>query len=633
MSDNIKHECGIAMLRLRKPMEYYIEKYGTWSYGLQKMYLMMEKQHNRGQDGAGIAGIKLDVPPGNRYIFRQRSNKANPIKEIFDLIYQDIDALTHSHPEGFKNPGFIKENVPFACDIYLGHLRYGTYGNYNIDYVHPVSRENNWKSKNLVMAGNFNLTNVGEVFSSLVELGQNPVDFSDTVTILENVGHRLDEENERLFRKFKEEGFSKKEISPLIERDLDVTAILKKASRNWDGGYAMAGMIGHGDAFVMRDPAGIRPAYYYIDDEVVVVASERPVIQTIFNVRTDDVLELPPAGAIIIKASGETTIEKIREETELRKCSFERIYFSRGTDKAIYRERKKLGELLANSVLKVVDYDLDHTVFSYIPNTAESAFYGLIKGVENYLNQVKIDHILSRGKYLEREELEKIINQRPRVEKIAVKDAKLRTFITEDTSRDDLVGHIYDVTYGVIRREVDNLVVIDDSIVRGTTLKKSIIRILDKLDPKKIVVVSSSPQLRYPDCYGIDMAKLGDFIAFKAAIELLKDTGRESVIQSVYNDALSELQKPVDEMKNMVREIYKPFSTDEISAKISSMLKSDEIKSEVRIVFQTIEGLHEACPGHLGDWYFTGNYPTPGGNKVVNQSFINYIEGRNIRAY
>jgi amidophosphoribosyltransferase len=633
MSDNIKHECGIAMLRLRKPIEYYINKYGTWSYGLQKMYLMMEKQHNRGQDGAGIAGIKLDVPPGNRYIFRQRSNKANPIKEVFDLIYQDIDALTQLYPEDFENPGFIKDKVPFACDIYLGHLRYGTYGNYNIDYVHPVSRENNWKSKNLVMAGNFNLTNVGEVFSSLVELGQNPVDFSDTVTILENVGHRLDEENERLFRKFKEKGFSKKEISPLIEKNLDVSSILKKASRNWDGGYAMAGMIGHGDAFVMRDPAGIRPAYYYIDDEVVVVASERPVIQTIFNVRTDNVLELPPASAIIIKASGETNIEKIREETEPRKCSFERIYFSRGTDKLIYRERKKLGELLANSVLKVVGYDLDHTVFSYIPNTAESAFYGLIKGVENYLNQVKIDHILSRGKYLSREELEKIINQRPRVEKIAVKDAKLRTFITEDTSRDDLVGHIYDVTYGVIKRGVDNLVVIDDSIVRGTTLKKSIIRILDKLDPRKIVVVSSSPQLRYPDCYGIDMAKLGDFIAFKAAIELLKDTGKESVIQSVYNAALSELKKPVDEMKNLVREIYKPFSTDEISAKISSMLKSDEIKSEVRIVFQTIEGLHEACPGHLGDWYFTGNYPTPGGNKVVNQSFINYVEGRNIRAY
>jgi len=633
MSDNIKHECGIAMLRLRKPMEYYIDKYGTWSYGLQKMYLMMEKQHNRGQDGAGIAGIKLDVAPGNRYIFRQRSNKANPIKEVFGLIYQDIDTITRNHPEGFKNAGFIKENVPFACDIYLGHLRYGTYGNYNIDYVHPVSRENNWKSKNLVMAGNFNLTNVGEVFSSLVELGQNPVDFSDTVTILENVGHRLDEENERLFRKFKEEGFSKKEISPMIEKSLDVSLILKKASRNWDGGYAMAGMVGHGDAFVMRDPAGIRPAYYYIDDEVVVIASERPVIQTIFNVRTDNVIELPPASAIIIKATGETSIEKIREETEPRKCSFERIYFSRGTDKAIYRERKKLGEILADRVLQTVDHDLDHTVFSYIPNTAESAFYGLIKGVENYLNQVKIDHILSRGKYLNREELEKIINQRPRVEKIAVKDAKLRTFITEDNSRDDLVGHIYDVTYGVIKRNVDNLVVIDDSIVRGTTLKKSIIRILDKLDPKKIVVVSSSPQLRYPDCYGIDMAKLGDFIAFKAAIELLKDRGKESVIKFVYEGALMEIKKPVEEMKNLVREIYKPFTTEEISAKISSMLKSDDIKSEVEIVFQSIEGLHEACPGHLGDWYFTGNYPTPGGNKVVNQSFINYIEGKNIRAY
>lgn len=633
MSDRIKHECGIAMLRLRKPMEYYIEKYGTWSYGLQKMYLMMEKQHNRGQDGAGIAGIKLNVQPGNRYIFRQRSNQANPIKEIFGLIYEDIDTLTRTHREDFKNPAFIKENVPFACDIYLGHLRYGTYGNYNIDYVHPVSRENNWKSKNLVMAGNFNLTNVGEVFSSLVELGQNPVDFSDTVTILENVGHRLDEENETLFRKFKEEGYSKKAISPLIEKNLDVTSILKKASRNWDGGYAMAGMFGHGDAFVMRDPAGIRPAYYYIDDEVVVVASERPVIQTIFNVRTDNVMELPPASALIIKSSGETTIEKIGEETELRKCSFERIYFSRGTDKNIYRERKKLGELLANRVLKAVDYDLDHTVFSYIPNTAESAFYGLIKGVEDYLNQVKIDHILSRGKYLAREELEKIINQRPRVEKIAVKDAKLRTFITEDKGRDDLVGHIYDVTYGVIRRGVDNLVVIDDSIVRGTTLKKSIIRILDKLDPKKIVVVSSSPQLRYPDCYGIDMAKLGDFIAFKAAIELLKDTGRESVIKKVYDDAVAELKKPVGEMKNVVREIYKPFCPDEVSSKIASMLKSDEIKSKVEIVFQSIEGLHEACPGHLGDWYFTGNYPTPGGNKVVNQSFINYVEGRNVRAY
>src|SRR4030042_435312 len=503
MSDLIKHECGIAMLRLLKPLDFYIEKYGTWDYGLQKMYLMMEKQHNRGQDGAGIAGIKLDVQPGNRYIFRQRSNRANSINEIFDLIYHDIGRIRSVKT---KDQKFIKENIPFACDIYLGHLRYGTYGNYNIDSVHPVSRENNWKSKNLVLAGNFNLTNVSEVFGSLIDLGQNPVDFSDTVTILENVGHRLDEENERVFRYFKEQGYSKREITPLIEKNLDLGTVLRKASRNWDGGYAMAGMVGHGDSFVMRDPAGIRAAFYYSDDEIVVIASERPVIQTIFNVRTDNVNELPPASAIIIKASGETSIEKIREETEPRKCSFERIYFSRGTDKSIYRERKKLGELLTHRVLKAVNFDVDNTVFSFIPNTAESAFYGLIKGVEEYLNQVKIDAIIEGRKTLTREELQKIINQRPRVEKIAVKDAKLRTFITEASTRDDLVGHVYDVTYGVIKRGIDSLVVIDDSIVRGTTLKKSIIRILDRLGPAKIVIVSSSPQLRYPDCYGIDMA-------------------------------------------------------------------------------------------------------------------------------
>ena len=633
MSDPIKHECGIAMLRLRKPIEFYIEKYGTWDYGLQKMYLMMEKQHNRGQDGAGIAGIKLNVEPGNRYIFRQRSNRSNPIKEIFGLIYEDIEKITAAHPKESNTASFVKYNIPFACDIYLGHLRYGTYGSYNIDYVHPVSRENNWKSKNLVMAGNFNLTNVGEVFSSLINLGQTPVDFSDTVTILENIGHRLDEENERLFRQFKEQGYSKKEISPMIENNLDLVTILSKASRNWDGGYAMAGMVGHGDGFVMRDPAGIRPAFYYIDDEVVVVASERPVIQTIFNVRTDNVMELPPAHALIVKATGEVSVDKIREESEIRKCSFERIYFSRGTDKAIYRERKKLGELLTYTVLKAVDYDLDNTVFSYIPNTAESAFYGLIKGVEDYLNQSKIETIIDKGKTLTREALETIINRRPRVEKIAVKDAKLRTFITEDAGRDDLVGHVYDVTYGVIRRGRDNLVVIDDSIVRGTTLKKSIIKILDRLDPRKIVIVSSSPQLRYPDCYGIDMAKLGDLIAFRAAIELLKDNGKEDLLKKIYKEAKKENQKPVEEIRNMVREIYKPFSPDEISGKISEMLRPEEIKAEVEIVFQSIEGLHQACPGHTGDWYFTGNYPTPGGNKVVNQSFINYVEGRNVRAY
>ena len=633
MSDRIKHECGIAMLRLRKPIEYYINKYGTWNYGLQKMYLMMEKQHNRGQDGAGIAGIKLNMPPGNRYIFRHRSNQANPIKEIFGLIYDDIDVLKQNGANDFNNPDFVRNKVPFACDIYLGHLRYGTYGNYNIDYVHPVSRENNWRSRNLVMAGNFNLTNVGEVFSSLVRLGQNPVDFSDTVTILENVGHRLDEENERLYWQFKEKGYTKKDISPLIEKNLDLSLILQKASRNWDGGYAMAGMVGHGDAFVMRDPSGIRPAFYYVDDEVVVVASERPVIQTVFNVRTDSVNELPPASAIIIKTSGETSVQKLHDEKEPKKCSFERIYFSRGTDKTIYRERKKLGELLTGQVLKAIDHDLDNTVFSYIPNTAESAFYGLVKGVEDYLNQSKIDAIAAKGKNITRDELEKIIRQRPRVEKIAVKDAKLRTFISEDKGRDDLVGHVYDITYGVIRRGRDNLVAIDDSIVRGTTLKKSIIRILDKLDPKKIVIVSSSPQIRYPDCYGIDMAKLGDFIAFRAAIALLKDTGKEDWLRSIYREATEEMQKPVEEMINVVKQIYKPFTTEEISAKIASLLKSDDIKADVEIVFQSIEGLHEACPDHLGDWYFTGNYPTPGGNKVVNQSFINFIEGRNIRAY
>ncbi len=633
MSDSIKHECGIAMVRLRKPLEYYIDKYGTWNYGLLKMYLMMEKQHNRGQDGAGIAGIKMNLEPGKRYIFRQRSNKPNSIREIFSLIYEDINTLQKKNPEGFNDPSFIKRSVPFACDVYLGHLRYGTYGNYNIDYVHPVSRENNWKSRNLVMAGNFNLTNVGEVFSSLLELGQTPVAFSDTVTILENVGHRLDEENERLFRQFKDEGHSKKDISPLIEANLDLASILRKACRNWDGGYTMAGMVGHGDAFVMRDPAGIRPAFYYMNDEVVVVASERPVIQTVFNVRTDDVTELSPSHAIIIKASGETRIEQINEETDPRKCSFERIYFSRGTDKNIYRERKKLGELLTGPVLKAIGYDLDHTVFSYIPNTAESAFYGLIKGVEIHLNSVKLEKIIKGNGKLSKDELEKIINESPRVEKIAVKDVKLRTFITEDKQRDDLVEHVYDVTYGVICRGVDNLVVIDDSIVRGTTLKKSIIRILDRLDPKKIVVVSSSPQLRYPDCYGIDMAKLGDFIAFRAAIELLKDTGREELINEVYRMSVDELKKPVAEMRNIVQEIYRPFTADNISDKISSMLKSEDIKSEVKIVFQSIEGLHEACPGHTGDWYFTGDYPTPGGNKVVNQSFVNYIEGRNVRAY
>ncbi len=633
MSDSIKHECGIALLRLRKPLSYFIDKYGTWNYGLRKMYLMMEKQHNRGQDGAGIAGIKINVAPGNQYIFRQRSNHPDPIKEIFGIIYDGIEKSMVADDKTSSDAELIKERVPFICDIYLGHLRYGTYGNYKIDYVHPVSRENNWRSRNLVMAGNFNLTNVSEVFNNLVDLGQNPVDYSDTVTILENIGHRLDEEHDRLFRYYREQGYSKKEVSPMVERDINLVTVLQKASRNWDGGYAMAGMTGHGDAFVVRDPAGIRPAFYYTDDEVVVVASERPVIQTIFNVRTDNVNELPPGNALIIKSAGNVSIEKIKEEAELRKCSFERIYFSRGTDKDIYSERKKLGELLTHPVLRAVNYDTDNTVFSYIPNTAESAFYGLIKGVEDYLNQSKIDAIAQKGNSLTREQIAGIINHRPRVEKIAVKDVKLRTFITQDSARDDLVEHVYDVTYGVVRRGVDTLVVIDDSIVRGTTLKLSIIKILDRLDPRKIVIVSSSPQLRYPDCYGIDMARLGDLIAFRAAVELLKETGREQLIGRIYEDAKSELKKPAAEIRNLVREVYKPFCQDEISHKIASMLRTEDIKAEVEIVFQSIEGLHTACPGHTGDWYFTGNYPTPGGNKVANQSYINYIEGRTARAY
>jgi amidophosphoribosyltransferase len=563
-------------------------------------------------------------------IYRHRSNNANPIKDIFDKVYSDIEKAKQYEKDFSETTDSATDRLPFVCDIYLGHLRYGTYGNYKIDYVHPVCRQNNWRSRNLVMAGNFNLTNVDEIFNQLIDIGQNPVDFSDTVTILENVGHFLDEENERLFQKFKSQGYSKKEISLLIEKDLDVSSVLKNASKRWDGGYAMAGIIGHGDAFVIRDPNGIRPVFYYENDEVVVVASERPVIQTVFNLKTDDVHELKPAHAIIIKASGETSVSKIMEESDLKKCSFERIYFSRGTDKNIYRERKKLGELLTHPILKTINYDIRNTVFSYIPNTAESSFYGLIKGLEDYLNQSKIEAILEKGKDISREELAKIISERPRIEKIAVKDAKLRTFITVDKNRDNLVEHIYDVTYGVIRRGIDSLVILDDSVVRGTTLKKSIIRILDRLDPKKIVIGSSSPQIRYPDCYGIDMAKL---IAFKAAIELLKDTGREAIITNTYKAALLELKKPIVEMRNIVKEIYKPFTDLDISTKIASMLKNSEIKAEISIVYQTIEGLHEACPYHTGDWYFTGNYPTPGGNKVVNQSFVNYMEGRNVRAY
>jgi len=613
MSESIKHECGIALIRLLRPAGYYIDKYGSWDYSLRKMYLMMEKQHNRGQDGAGLAGIRIGAKPGTRYIHRQRSNSANPIKEVFDRIYPEIE----------QNP----------CDVWLGHLRYGTYGNYNIDYVHPVTRENNWRSRSLVMAGNFNLTNMEVIFNQLLEIGQNPVDFSDTITILENVGHFLDEEVERLYRLHREQGLTKREISPIIEKEIDVAGVLRSAAKRWDGGYVMAGMLGHGDAFVLRDPAGIRPAFWYADDEVVVAASERPVIQTVFDIRTDKINELDPGKALIIKASGDYSLQEVLPATAPAKCSFERIYFSRGTDKHIYRERKKLGETLTEPVLAAVNHDLKNTVFSYIPNTAESAFYGLIEGVDKWLNNRKRQAILKKSDAITVADFERIMDVRPRIEKIAVKDIKLRTFITEDRSRDDLVAHVYDVTYGIIRRGKDNLVVIDDSIVRGTTLKESIIRILDRLDPAKIVIVSSSPQIRYPDCYGIDMAKLGDFIAFRAAVELLKETGRGEVIRKVHSKALEELKKTDAEMVNVVKEIYAPFSDNEISRQIAVMLKTPEIKADLEIVFQSVEGLHKACPGHTGDWYFTGNYPTPGGNRVVNRAFVNYLDGINERAY
>ncbi|HKL67082.1 MAG TPA: hypothetical protein VJ877_04260 [Bacteroidales bacterium] len=632
MSDPIKHECGIAMVKLLKPLEYYVEKYGSWDYGLRKMYLLLEKQHNRGQDGAGIAGMKKGVKPGEKYFFRQRSNGVNPIQEIFDAIYDDVKKL------GLENAGKddypeVRSKLPYASEIYIGHVRYGTFGLNSIENVHPVMRSNNWRSRNLVLAGNFNLTNVKEIFDSLIDIGQHPTDFSDTVTVLENVGHFLDDEVEELFRKYRNKGLKKRDISPRIEKEIEVSRVLSNASKKWDGGYAMAGMLGHGDAFVARDPWGIRPVFYYNDDEVLVVASERPVLQTVFDLKTKDVKELQPGYAVTCKNDGQLKIEKIREPGPELKCSFERIYFSRGTDKSIYRERKKLGEQLTGKVLEKIDHDLENTVFSYIPNTAESAFYGLVKGLEDYLNRHKVKMIREKGNMLTGEQLESIVESRPRIEKLAVKDAKLRTFITEDKARDDLVGHVYDVTYGVVRRSKDSMVVLDDSIVRGTTLKKSIIKILDRLDPRKIVIVSSSPQIRYPDCYGIDMAKMGDFIAFRAAVELLKSNGTEKKITGIYERAIRENKKPVEKIRNLVKEIYEPFTADEISAQIAKMLKLPGINAELEIIYQSIEGLHEAIPGHTGDWYFTGNYPTPGGNRVVNQSFINYVEKNDKRAY
>ena len=633
MSDYIHHECGIALVRLLKPLEFYLSKYGTAFYGLNKLHLLMQKQHNRGQDGAGVACIKFDLEPGNKYISRIRSNANAPIQEIFNKVGEPIREIETHNPQYLNDIQYLKKKVEMLGELYLGNLRYGTYGKNNILNIHPFVRENNWMTKNLVVAGNFNLTNVDELFEKLIDLGQYPVETSDTITILEKIGHFLDEENEELYQKFKDQGFQKREITFQIAKHLNVQKILRRAAKTWDGGYVIAGLFGHGDAFVMRDPAGIRPAYYYHDDEIVVVTSERPVIQTAFDVSFNDVHELLPGNCLIIKKEGKITEKEFRKPEEKKSCSFERIYFSRGSDKQIYRERKKLGKLLAPEILKSIDHDLENTVFSYIPNTAIDAYYGLIEEVDRFCDKVKIDRILGAAGKLDKEKLDEIFRLKPRVEKVAVKDVKLRTFITRDSQRDDLAAHVYDVTYGSIVKGVDNLVVLDDSIVRGTTLKQSILRILDRLGPRKIIIASSAPQIRYPDCYGIDMAKLTDFIAFRAAIELLKDTHQENIINEVFIKSKAQENFPKEKIVNYVREIYLPFSAERISHKIAELLTPQNCRAKVEIIYQSIDDLHEAIPDHTGDWYFTGNYPTPGGNKVVNKAFINYIEGKNVRAY
>jgi amidophosphoribosyltransferase len=631
MSDPIKHECGIALLRLKKPLNFYLKKYGTAFYGLNKMYLLMEKQHNRGQDGAGIANIKLDMEPGERYISRVRSIDPKPIQDIFKRINSRFQDIEEKSPALLKDLDYLKKNAGFTGELFLGHLRYGTFGRNSIESCHPFLRQSNWMTRNLIVAGNFNLTNNDELFATLVKLGQHPKEKSDTVTVMEKIGHFVDVENNELYNQFKPKGYSNRDVYNLIAEKIDIAKILKKSSEVWDGGYAMAGLLGHGDAFVLRDPNGIRPAFWYEDDEIVVVTSERPVIQTAFNVDINNIQELKPGNALIVKKNGLTTEIEINKPKKLLQCSFERIYFSRPGDKDIYKERKDLGQLMIPQLLRVIDDDVDNSVFSYIPNSAETAFYGLIKGLEEHQNKEKFE--LIKGGNLSEDELKKSLNRKIRIEKIAIKDTKLRTFITQDDGRDDLVAHVYDITYGTVNKDKDNLVIIDDSIVRGTTLKKSILRILDRLNPKKIVVLSSAPQIRYPDCYGIDMAKMQDFIAFTAAIELLKENGLEKVIDDTYKKCKSQERFPKEQIINHVKDIYKPFSAEEISDKIAELLTPKKMKAKVKIVYQTIENLHQACPNHLGDWYFTGNYPTPGGNKVVNKAFINYIEGSNERAY
>ena len=631
MSDPIKHECGIGHIRLLKPLEFYKKKYGSAFYGINKMYLLMEKQHNRGQDGAGFASIKLDVDPGKRFISRIRSIEKQPIQDVFGKINERINKELKLSPSLADNIKELKNNVPYLAESLLGHVRYGTFGGNSVENVHPFLRQNNWKHRNLILAGNFNMTNSMELFNSLIELGQHPKEYTDTVIIMEKIGHFLDDAVRKMYKELKKEGLSKQDCSSIISKKLDIFKILKKASKKWDGGYVIGGLLGHGDSFVMRDPNGIRPAFYFKNEEVVVVASERPAIQTAFNLKIEEIKELEPGKAIVVKSNGVVKIKSVIKTQENKACSFERIYFSRGNDSEIYQERKNLGKLIMPVILNEINFDIKNTVFSYIPNTAETSFFGMIESVEEFLNSQKTDQIISK-KNLSEDKIRNILSVRPRIEKIAVKDVKLRTFITEDDSRDDLVEHVYDITYGVIK-STDTIVIIDDSIVRGTTLKKSILKMLDRLNPKKIIIVSSAPQIRYPDCYGIDMANLESLIAFNAALSLLKENGLDSLIKEVYNACKKELELADDEMRNHVKKIYDHFSADQISNKITELLSSHLKNREVKIIFQSIENLHKACPDSKGDWYFTGDYPTPGGNRVVNTAFVNFYEGNKKRAY
>ena len=631
MSDAIKHECGIGHIRLLKPLEFYKKKYGSAFYGINKMYLLMEKQHNRGQDGAGFASIKLDVEPGKRFISRIRSIEKQPIQDVFSKINERINKELKLAPSLINNISILKNNVPYLAESLLGHVRYGTFGGNSVENVHPFLRQNNWKHRNLILAGNFNMTNSKELFNSLIELGQHPKEYTDTVIIMEKIGHFLDDAVRKMYKELKKEGLTKQECSSIISEKLDIFKILKKASKRWDGGYVIGGLLGHGDSFVMRDPSGIRPAFYFKNDEVVVVASERPAIQTAFNLNIDEIKELTPGNAIVVKSNGTVKIKSVIKQKENKSCSFERIYFSRGNDSDIYQERKNLGKFIMPAILKEINFDIKNTVFSYIPNTAETSFFGMIESVEEFLNSKKTNEIIGK-KNLSENKITNILSVRPRIEKIAVKDVKLRTFITEDDSRDDLVEHVYDITYGVVK-STDTIVIIDDSIVRGTTLKKSILKMLDRLNPKKIIIVSSAPQIRYPDCYGIDMANLESLIAFNAALSLLKEKGLGSIIDRVYKKCKKELDLNDDEMVNHVKEIYNQFSAEEISDKITELLSSHIENRDVKIIFQSIENLHKACPSSKGNWYFTGEYPTPGGNRVVNTAFVNFFEGNKKRAY